>query len=161
MNHRRYLALVAVTATGAAGCSSSAGFQHASDPWANEVEEDITGGTQVKSQLTLPEGTYAARELNPRLAVTFKMQVRADRPMDVFGMPDSEFERFREEDEWMFYPRPLRTRHRPVQCLYRYGVRRVCTCVRQHRLRRGQTRWRSARGRQVIGAARSVKLPRT
>lgn len=80
-------------------------FRPAADPW-REIEESSTEtSSTVRGTIFLPPNTYAVRFLSPKLPVKMELtaQVQSDSLIDVFSMERTEFERYREQQEFLLY----------------------------------------------------------
>jgi hypothetical protein len=82
---------------------SNDGFAHAADPWSDETDVELARGQRITTTLTLPAGTYATRELVPRGLIIFGANVQASGTFDFVVTDDTEYQRFRDQQESTFY----------------------------------------------------------
>lgn len=96
------------TATATATPAPTPEFQAASDPWRNTEQSATDVQQTVSGEIVLPPNTYAVRFPEPALPARLELdiEVQSDATIDVFLMERSEFERYREQQEFLLYTEP-------------------------------------------------------
>jgi len=108
MNRRQYLAGgTVVTAVALAGCVGSltgggTEFRAAEDPWSQDNDRELSNGYEYSGLVTLPEGTYAQISGSPQVPFTVNLAAEADTSFDVFVLDETEFNRYRDQEEFQY-----------------------------------------------------------
>lgn len=87
-----------------AGCSGQTiEHRHAEDPWRDSEEDQGTRFQSVAGTVVLPEGRYGIRQLQPPRSIELEISVSvvSGGNIDVFTMETSEFERYRDKEEFL------------------------------------------------------------
>ncbi len=88
--------------------TSTPEFRGAADPWRNTEESSTATQQTIGGTVVLPPNTYAVRFPEPKLPARMELsvQVQSDASVDVFVMERAEFERYREQREFLLYTEP-------------------------------------------------------
>lgn len=102
---RRGILAMACTASASlfAGCGSTIEHSPAEDPWRDTEENEEYNSESLSGTVVLPEGRYAIRGFQPTrtIEVELSVSVLSGSNMDVYTMESSEFERYRDREEFL------------------------------------------------------------
>lgn len=83
-------------------------FRAATGPWRNTEEVSTEIQQTIRGTVGLPSNTYAVRFPEPALPARMELQVQvqSDASVDILVMERAEFERYREQREFLLYQEP-------------------------------------------------------
>lgn len=103
MQRRTVLASVTAATLPFAGCTSflsSNEFGPAESPWGQENDTNLQNGYEYAGEVTLPANRFADINITPRLPCTVSLRANASSQMDFYILTETEFNRYRDENDF-------------------------------------------------------------